>query len=63
MRNIRKAGRPELYPVKKVIGFDQRMLDAVDRWRRQQTPIPNVSDAVRALIEAGLAAAPKRKGK
>jgi hypothetical protein len=48
------VGRPELYPVKKVIGFDQAMLDAIDRWRRQQTPIPTVSDAIRKLIELGL---------
>jgi hypothetical protein len=47
-------GRPELYPVKKVIGFDQSMLDAIDHWRRRQTPIPTVSDAIRALVELGL---------
>jgi hypothetical protein len=51
-------GRPELYPIKKVIGFDQSMLDAIDYWRRQQTPIPTVSDAIRALLELGLAAKP-----
>jgi len=27
------VGRPELYPVKKVIGFDQAMLEAIDHWR------------------------------
>jgi hypothetical protein len=47
-------GRPELYPIKKVIGFDQSMLDAIDHWRREQTPIPTVSDAIRALVELGL---------
>jgi hypothetical protein len=52
-------GRPELYPIKKVIGFDQAMLDAIDHWRRQQTPIPTVSDAIRALVERGLAAKPE----
>jgi hypothetical protein len=51
-------GRPELYPVKKVIGFDQSMLYAIDHWRRQQTPIPTVSDAIRSLVELGLAAKP-----
>jgi len=51
-------GRPELYPVKKVIGFDQSMLHAIDHWRRKQTPIPTVSDAIRALVELGLAAKP-----
>lgn len=46
--------RPELYPVKKVIGFDQKMLDNIDDWRSRQTPIPSVSDAIRTLIERGL---------
>jgi regulatory protein YycI of two-component signal transduction system YycFG len=58
MRNWRKnfmvRGRPEKYPVKKVIGFDQEMLDAIDEWRRQQMPIPTVSDAIRALVRQGL---------
>jgi hypothetical protein len=53
-----RRGRPELYPVKKVIGFDQSMLEAIDQWRRLQTPIPTVSDAIRALVELGLAAKP-----
>ena|ERR1051325_6297578 len=48
-------GRPELYPVKKVIGFDQKMLGAIDKWRRHQNPIPSVSDAIRNLVERGLA--------
>jgi len=52
--NYVPRGRPELYPVKKVIGFDQSMLDAIDRWRGKQTPIPTVSDAIRALVERGL---------
>jgi hypothetical protein len=29
------------------------MLEAIDAWRAKQHPIPNVSDAIRALIEAG----------
>jgi hypothetical protein len=63
----RGPGRPELYPIKKVIGFDQAMLDEIDQWRRRQTPIPTVSDAIRALLEQAFAAetpAPRRaKGK
>jgi hypothetical protein len=47
-------GRPELYPVKKVIGFKKEMLAAIDKWRRKQEPIPSVSDAVRQLVELGL---------
>ncbi len=51
--------RPKLYPVKKVVGFDQEMLDAIEKWRGKQNPIPNVSDAIRRLVELGL----KAKGK
>jgi hypothetical protein len=47
--------RPELYPVKKVVGFDEAMISAIEKWRRKQTPIPNASEAVRRLVELGLA--------
>ncbi|WOH58518.1 hypothetical protein [Bradyrhizobium sp. BWC-3-1] len=46
--------RPEIYPVKKMIGFTADMLEAIDKWRAKQRPIPNVSDAIRQLVEAGL---------
>jgi hypothetical protein len=49
--------RPEIYPVKKIIGFSARMLDEIEKWRAKQRPIPTVSDAIRQLIEAGLKAA------
>jgi hypothetical protein len=49
--------RPELYPVKKVIGFDHAMLEAVEKWRAKQQPIPTVSDAIRQLVEMGLSVA------
>lgn len=42
--------RSQLYPVKKVIGFDEDLLKAVDAWRRNRTPIPNVSDAIRQIL-------------
>ena len=42
--------RPQLYPVKKVIGFDKTMLKAVDDWRRGRTPIPTMSDAIRQIL-------------
>jgi hypothetical protein len=51
--------RPELFPVKKVVGFDQEMIEAIDKWRAKQTPLPNVSEAIRRLVEIGL----KAKGK
>jgi hypothetical protein len=48
--------RPEVYPVRKLIKFSEDMLDTIDKWRAKQRPIPNVSDAIRQLIEAGLKA-------
>lgn len=51
--------RPELYPIKKVIGFDEDMMAAIEKWRAKQRPIPNVSDAIRLLVNLGL----KAKGK
>jgi hypothetical protein len=53
--------RPEIYPIKKMVGFTESMLEAIDKWRGRQRPIPNVSDAIRQLIEAGLKA--RRPGK
>jgi hypothetical protein len=47
--------RPELYPVKKVIGFEEAQLNAIEKWRRRQTPIPSVSEAIRLLVEQALA--------
>jgi|GEM_PF-3428122 len=53
-------GRVEKFPVKKVVGFDQALLDRLDEYRRKQTPLPNLSDAIRdllndALLEHGIA--------
>jgi hypothetical protein len=48
------AGRPELYPIKKLIQFNKAMIDAVEEWRRLQNPIPPVSEAIRALVGIGL---------
>lgn len=50
-------GRKELYPVKKLVGFDQGMLDRIDQWRAGQRPIPNPSDAIRTLIDTALLSA------
>jgi hypothetical protein len=47
--------RRQIYPIKKVIGFEQEQLDEIDQWRRRQTPIPTVSEAIRRLVELGLA--------
>jgi hypothetical protein len=51
--------RPETHPIKKVIGFTEEMLEAVETWRAKQRPVPNVSEAIRRLVEMGL----KAKGK
>ena len=53
-------GRPETHPVKNVIGFTEEMIDDVERWRAKQKPVPNVSEAIRRLVELGLMA--KTKG-
>lgn len=42
--------RPTAYPIKKVIGFDQQTIDAIEAYRREQTPIPNQSEAIRAIL-------------
>jgi hypothetical protein len=47
-------GRPETHPVKKVIGFTQEMLADVEVWRARQRPVPNLSEAIRRLVELGL---------
>jgi hypothetical protein len=52
-------GRPETCPIKKVIGFSEEMIEAVEQWRAKQRPVPNVSEAIRRLVEIGL----KAKGK
>jgi metal-responsive CopG/Arc/MetJ family transcriptional regulator len=39
------------------------LIAKVDRWRRHQEDVPNQSEAIRRLIEAGLAATEKPKGK
>ena len=44
----------ESYPL---VGFDQPILDAIEEWRQRQTPPPSMSQAVRHLVELGLAAA------
>ena len=55
--------RPELYPIKKVIGFDQAQLAAIDDWRRRQTPMPSVSEAIRLLIGKALSGSNRGESK
>jgi ribosomal protein L19E len=46
--------RPELYPVKKVVGFTNSMLTKIDKWRRKQADVPSRSEAIRRLVEQAL---------
>jgi len=46
--------RAQRFPVKRVIGFDKRMVDAIDEWRREQTVVLSMSGAIRRLLELSL---------
>jgi hypothetical protein len=47
--------RPEQYPEKKLIGFTSETVERVEEWRRRQpSPMPNFSEAVRRLVDAQL---------
>jgi hypothetical protein len=48
------AGRPETHPIKKVIGFTEEMIGAIEKWRAKQKPVPNMSEAIRQLVQLGL---------
>ena len=52
MSDRRPVPPRESYPL---VGFDQPILDAIEEWRLKQTPPPSVSQAVRHLVELGLA--------
>ncbi|MGF6309092.1 hypothetical protein ABIB82_002855 [Bradyrhizobium sp. i1.8.4] len=47
-------GRREAHPIEKIIDFTQEMIDAVESWRAKQKPVPNLSEAIRRLVEIGL---------
>ncbi len=55
------VGRPETHPVKKVIGFTEQMIEAVESWRAKQKPVPNLSEAIRRLVEIGLSVPSKAR--
>jgi hypothetical protein len=55
-------GRPETHPIKKIIGFSDDMIFAIERWRAKQKPVPNLSEAIRRLVELGLKASKPTKG-
>ena len=39
------------------ITVDHQMIDAIEKWRGKQRPIPNASEAIGKLVEIGLASA------
>ena len=49
-----------MYQVKKPIRINEAVNDRIERWRRQQTPVPAL---LRALIALGLAEPLKRPPK
>jgi hypothetical protein len=64
--NEDSVARPEQFPIKKVIGFDRQMMDALDAYRREQDVIPNLSEAIRSILrdwlhERGHLPGPDRK--
>jgi len=40
----------------------EEFLAAIDDWRTKQRPVPSRSEAIRQLVEAGIAAKKPRKG-
>lgn len=46
--------RPPLFPIKKIIGFDEPLIAAIDDWRRGRKPIPSMSEAIRQILRKHL---------
>jgi hypothetical protein len=56
-------GRPKVDSEMVRARFERRLLDALDRWRaKQPDPQPSRSEAVRRLVETGVAPKGKRGG-
>jgi hypothetical protein len=49
--------RPEPYRIKKIVGFDRHTIDAIEKWRGEQRPVPDLSEAIRRLVGSGLGSA------
>ena len=45
--------------VRKILSFAPDMLDQVEQFRRQQSPIPSEAEAIRQLVQIGLETALK----
>jgi len=50
------------FPTKLLIAFSEEQLQLLDVWRAKQPGIPNRSEAIRALVDAGLTASATEKG-
>jgi hypothetical protein len=48
------AGRPRIIAVKKLIGFSEAQLIAINEWRASQTPVPSLTEAIRRLLAIAL---------
>ena len=56
-------GRPLVDSEATTVRMERAMILALDNWRRQQTDLPGRPEAIRRLVEAGLAAsAPHEAG-
>lgn len=55
-RKLSNGGRPRFLSEPRMASFtcDGEMREAIEEWRRKQSPIPGKSEAMRRLIEAGL---------
>lgn len=49
---------PQRRPIKKIVRFDHVVIQAIEDWRARQTPLLSASEAIRRLVEMGLASAP-----
>ena len=52
----KSRGRPAAFPIKKLIAIDETLLDAIEKYRADQSPIPNESEAFRQLLRDQLIA-------
>jgi metal-responsive CopG/Arc/MetJ family transcriptional regulator len=43
------------------LAFPSKLLARIDAWRGKQKPIPNLSEAIRTLVDTALEAERKRK--
>lgn len=52
-------GRPPVDTEAVNVRMDRTVLEAIDEWRRRQTDLPTRPEAIRRLVEAGLAVTSK----